>query len=136
MATIGASKAKAMLLKSGYQLDKSAGTVMRLPRFWRRCGSCAVIDWRPEELPSGPDDAGSTFTRFLQTRHFRWHELLRQWGWETEFITRPVALYVVGHGQNISLAELDMSWKWWLYNRFFPRRPVTSTFRARFGMVA
>ncbi len=133
--TVTGSTARAMVLKNGYQYDEARNQVMTLPYFWRRCGSCGVVDWAPEDLPQA-ETAGDDcrFVRFLHGRHFNWDRVLRDWGWEMEFISRRIAMYVVGHGQNISLAELHMPRRWQLYNAVFPRSRPSLDLRARFGL--
>ena len=98
-------------------MTSASNRVMVLPYFWRRCGSCGVVDWAPEDLPDSEGGAGdSRFSQFLAGRHFNWDKVLGDWGWKMEFITRRVAMYVVNHGQNISLNELYMPRRWQLYN--------------------
>jgi hypothetical protein len=135
VATIARSAAKAMVIKRGFRLDYTAGSYTILPRFWRLCGSCAVVDWDVDELPTaavGPDV--SPFQRFLDTRHFNWPELFEQWGWRVDYIDRPIMMYVLNHGQNVSMAVNKRSLKWLIYLVFFPKRKLNKEILGRFGL--
>ena len=126
---------KALLVSRGHKLNSQTGKVIQLPHFWRRCGSCAIVDWTVDELPSAPlIDVGSTFRRFLDTRHFCWHEFFRASGWSLEYITAPVVMYVVNHGQNDSELLSRFSWRWRLFNTFLAGSPVSERLSSSFAL--
>ena len=130
------SKAKAILLGRGYRLNSQTGRITSLPKFWRRCGSCAIVNWAVEDLPSRPlADAGSVFRSFLDTRHFRWHEFFKDKGWTLEKIDSPEVMYVVNHGQNDSELLSTFSWRWRLYNRLWPGQQLSAKLAKRFSLA-
>ena len=130
-----ASKAKAVLVGRGYQLNAQTGNVTELPRFWRRCGSCAVVDWSIEDLPQTPlSDTGSVFRKFLDTRHFLWHSFFAEKDWLTEILKVPAVMYVVNHGQNDSEHLSRFSWRWRLYNRLWPGHMISDGLAQRFSL--
>lgn len=136
IATTSRSPARVVVLATGYQINEARDRVTLLPRFWRRCGSCAVVDWRVEELPDSPlVEADSPYARFNKNRHYNWPAVFKAWGWPVTFMFRPVALYVVNHGQNISLDGRQPGWKWRAFNRYMPGVTPPAAFRARFGLA-
>ncbi len=135
LATVDRSEAKAILLRTGYQFDETRGKVTLMPRMWRRCGSCAVVDWRSDELPDSREESGdSVYRQFNDTRHYDWPLQFKAWGWPTASIYRPLVLYVVNHGQNISATYASARWR--LFNRFAPAMRMTPSLRGHFAMGA
>ncbi len=134
IATVTAVAAKAVIIKRGYKVDWARERVTLLPRFWRLCGSCAVVDWRPEELPEvALGDADSVFRRCLDTRHYDWPALFEGWGWKIDYVDRPVVMYVLNHGQNISVVN-KRTWRWRLYHALLPHVALKADFLGRFGV--
>ena len=130
-----ASRAKAFLLGRGYRLDAQSTKITELPKFWRRCGSCAVVNWTVEELPLDVTSiVGSVFRQFLDTRHFAWDQFFRDRRWDYKTLDSAVVMYVVNHGQNDSELLSQFSWKWRLYNRFWPGRPISRELARRFSL--
>ena len=127
--------AKAILVGRGYKLNLQSGWIVKLPKFWRRCGSCAIVNWTRDELPVAPlTNIGSTFRRFLDTRHFLWHQFFSSNGWELQYILDPVVMYVVNHGQNDSEVLSRLSWRWRIYNRLLAGRPISAKMAQVFSM--
>ena len=77
-------------------------------------------------------DADSVFRRCLDVRHYDWPALFEAWGWEVEYVDRPVVMYVLNHGQNISVVNRK-TWKWRLY-ALLPQITLTDDFVRRFGV--
>ena len=126
---------KAVLLGRGYKLNSQTGKVIELPKFWRRCGSCAVVDCTIDELPSAPlTDVGSTFRRFLDTRHFSWHKFFRDRDWALQYVADPVVMYVVNHGQNDSELLSSFSWRWRLFNKFLAGSSISERLARSFSL--
>jgi hypothetical protein len=135
-ATVAASKAKVQIIGRGYKLNHARQRVTVLPRFWRRCGSSVVVDWRPEELPEVPlTDQSTVYRRFLDTRHYEWPQFCQAQGWSLEYVQKPMVIYVVNHGQNDSDVLSKPSLRWKLYNTFLPSVNLTDEFRARFSLA-
>ena len=129
------SGAKAILIGQGYRLNSQTGNLTTLPKFWRRCGSSAIVNWHVDELPFSPlGDEGSVYRKFLDTRHFCWHEFLASRGWLVDVITAPEVMYVVNHGQNDSELLSRFSWRWRLYNRLWPGKPISNELASRFAL--
>jgi hypothetical protein len=123
------------ILSRGYEWDTKTGRVSNLPRFWRRCGSCGVVDWTVDELPKvalGPE--ASVFRRFVDTRHYRWPEFAQERGWSLYFIREPVALYMFNHGENISKIVSPPSFRWRVYNKFVRKKSASNSLVERFGV--
>ncbi len=136
VAAIARIEAKAIVLRRGYKLDCATDKVIVLPRFWRRCGSCAVVDWTRDELPEvAHAEAGSTLRDLLNVRHYNWPGFFEARGWPTAFVDEPLVMYVTNHGQNRSLIYSGISLKWALYNRVAPGARLGRTLRERFALA-
>jgi hypothetical protein len=130
------SPAKAVIAARGYKLDYANQRLAVLLRFWRRCGSCAVVDWTLDELPEEAlGEADSVFRRFVDTRHWDWDSFCAKRGWTTEFINRPAVMYIVNHGQNESDVLAKPTWKWRLYYLLAPQSKLSKEVHDRFGML-
>ena len=130
-----ASPVKAILIAKGYRLDSQTGNLTVLPKFWRRCGSSAIVNWEESDLPlSALGDQGSTYRQFLDTRHFAWHEFISVRAWALDIVTTPEVMYVVNHGQNDSELLSRFSWRWRLYNKLWPGKQISKEVASRFAL--
>jgi hypothetical protein len=106
-----------------------------MPRFWRKCGSCAAVRWEVDELPTEPLWSNRpVFHDYVEERHFNLPEMFAQKGWSYEFLEEPVAMYAVNHGQNESDILSHESWRWKLKRLATPTQPWSPTFTTTFGV--
>lgn len=126
---------KAVVIKNGYRLDVAQQTVQPMPRFWRKCGSCAAVRWEVGELPTSPMWSNSpVFHDYVEERHWKLPELFEKEGWSCSFLEEPMVMYAVNHGQNESDILSHESWKWKLKRLFTPSKAWSQALTASFGV--
>jgi hypothetical protein len=137
---VSAHTTKAALFRRGYFMDCITGTLAALPRFWRRCGSCAVVDWNVDELPEAPlSETPTEYRKFLNVRHFEWDVHFRNQNWTVADINEPIVAYTFNHGQNqSSTMKQSPMWRLYIYGGAFKlfslKRARAEKVRAEFSM--
>lgn len=135
VADIKAARTKAVLIGTGYRFNYTSKRLIKLPRFWKRCGSCAAVTWTEAEIAAVPfTDRHSVFHQFVDTRHHAWDRFIASRGWSCRLLSKPSAMYVVNHGQNESDVLANATWKWRLYEKFSRATPLTPDLAKAFSL--
>ena len=91
------------LLRTGYELDFAKQRVRDAREFYKRSGSCAVLNFTVEDLPETPFQSESCFFRdLINTIHPRWPEWMEAQGRPLKNLPFKGGMYVWNHGQNYS----------------------------------
>lgn len=89
------------LLKQGYEFDESRNTLRRVRNFDQLCGSCAIVYFYPEDLPSENNkNLDGYFNQFKG--HALWERLAIEHGRPLIQVPFEAAVYVRNTGENHS----------------------------------
>jgi len=95
------------LVETGYAYDWKANLIAPIPGVWGKgfdnvCGSCSVINFRPDDLPPLPDDDGTVdyLSKHLN-QHSHWKHVMREAGRPLKPLPFPAAVYVLNHDNNL-----------------------------------
>jgi len=122
----------------GFVYNEGSDYVQKAGALHRLCGSCAIVYYRPEDLPdempeSFFDDSPSE-KWVIRMAHPRIPECLKEQGRSLSTLPFPSTVYVRNTGDNHSmLAGSDFSWKRKLYFLLQPKIRIVGEIGKEFG---
>ena len=129
------------IITEGYHYDSKTRHYHRLAAFDKRCGSCAVFHFSPDDLPDGVDDPRVALSDQFRS-HVEWRAVAQKLGRTLEPLGFPAAVHVVETAENASdiqpksrggLSRLRRKLVERLRVRL-TRRPVDDYFQNEFGV--
>ena len=104
------------------------------PRFCQCCGTCAILRFSADDLPSSFDDtAPHTFDSFCSHHHI-WEERSRDLGRPLAHLPFPGTIYVADPGMQMSALTGERGPRMRLNQLLGHRRPMTEAQVAEFGL--
>jgi len=96
------------IVEVGYAYDWKANLIAPIPGVWGHgfdsvCGSCSIINFKPEDLPSlhkGSDATADYLSKHLKG-HSQWKHVMRDAGRPLKSVPFPAAVYVLNHDNNL-----------------------------------
>ena len=90
------------LIRRGYMVDVANRMIARADEtttpFYQHCGSCAVVYFRPDEMPQRPTQFISNFSKYRN--HRRYVDVALEQGKVLRRLPRYMGAYLVNHGEN------------------------------------
>lgn len=132
---ISSRSEKLIAFSEGYQWNVGTTEFNMLPRFWRRCGSCCVVDWSVDELPKvALDENVSVLRELLEARHYNWPSFASSRGWSVHFSKERLVIYKINHGENMQPFCSPDNLKWKAFYALIPKRKLTESLIEDFAM--
>jgi hypothetical protein len=130
------------LMPSGYEGEVETKMIWPLPAsrrvgpsFDKCCGSCAVLRFSPEDLPSSFDDTTPHVFDSFCSNHQLWEQRSAELGRPLAPLPFPGAIYVVDSGMQMSRLIGDRGPRMRLNQMLGRRRPMTEAQLREFGLA-
>ncbi|MGA7521121.1 MAG: glycosyltransferase family A protein [Acidobacteriaceae bacterium] len=90
-------------VQQGYEFNAQTRAIRSCPWFYRICGSCALLNLRPEDLPQrAMEETSSRFRQLALHAHPTWPAVMASEGSPLAPLPFPAVMYVTHTGENMS----------------------------------
>jgi hypothetical protein len=126
------------VVKSGYELDLSAGVIRLAPAFHRVCGSSAVLRFRPDDIPETPlrPESRCLVRELMNHNHPTWETWLFSLGRPLAPLPFRGVTYVMNTVENLSRQKGNIGNRRKLLRMVLPARKPSQQWLHEFGFTA
>ena len=122
-------------VQNGYEYNLRCNRVRRCPWFYRLCGSCTILNLRPEDLPvTAMEEAESRLRRIGLHVHAAWPDVLAAEGTPLMPLPFRAVMYVTNTGENMSDVKDPAGWRRKMLRAIYPATAPSRKVANEFGL--